>query len=165
MRTHSILIADDDALTSYALKDHLEQLGYHVTVAENGGQAREALGAPEKVDLMILDYRLPDGQGTELLLALGRESMPHKPRVIISSGLLDAGGASWDALRPRLPENARRLIAACVNKPYTFDSMDAVVNLILSAEERREAHPNEILSGDYEALPPAPAPREIPRVS
>lgn len=153
-----ILIVDDDALTSYALKDHLERQGDHVLVAESCAEAREALCSPVKIDLMVLDYLLSDGHGTDLLFEMDPETRLQRPRIIISSGIVEQGSNPWEALRQRLPEIIRPLICAYVNKPYTFDSMDAVVNLILSlnASERPAENPNEILSGDSEALSPLP---------
>ena len=163
--TDRILLVDDEAMTSYALKDHLEQQGYRVTVAQICQEAKDILASPVKVDLVILDYLLPDGRGTDLLASMGLESSLQKPRGIMSSCVIEPESASWEAVRLRLPDVSRSLIKAYVNKPYTFDSMDAVVNLILSVPARNLENTKEVHSGDYEPLYPSSTSRQAPRVS
>jgi len=144
-----ILVVDDDILTSSALKDHLEQLGYHVTVANNSKEAQECLGASQKINLMILDHLMPDGFGTEVLRAMADNSALQKPSVIMSSCVADPTNAAWEAVRQRLPQVSQDLIKAYVNKPYSISMMDAMVNLLLSPLNSPQANPNEVLSGDY----------------
>ena len=94
MNGRYILIVDNDALTSYALKDHLERREYHVLVAETCEDARAMLSSPVKIDLMVLDYLLPDGHGTDLLFEMDHERRLQRPRVIISSGFVEQGTAN-----------------------------------------------------------------------
>jgi two-component system, cell cycle sensor histidine kinase and response regulator CckA len=61
-----ILILDDDALIRTVLSDRLERAGHAVRVAGSLAEARALLrtGVP---DLALLDMKLPDGEGIDLL--------------------------------------------------------------------------------------------------
>jgi CheY-like chemotaxis protein len=54
-----ILVIEDDPAQAAALATILSDQGHHVTVAQDVASARAAL--PERLDLIISDYRLPGG--------------------------------------------------------------------------------------------------------
>ena len=60
-----ILLVEDNKSITKALKYNLEQNKYIVISAENVVQALQLL-EKEKIDLVILDVTLPDGDGFEL---------------------------------------------------------------------------------------------------
>lgn len=60
-----ILLIEDDVSLSVPLTQILETENFQVLVAKNLEEARSAFQAT--IDLVILDWRLPDGQGIELL--------------------------------------------------------------------------------------------------
>jgi CheY-like chemotaxis protein len=130
-----ILIVDDDELIVDALTTYLEFTGCRVTSAGGCRGAMEQLRKPGKVDLVILDYVMPDGFGTDLLKSLGEDPMIQKPPVIMSSGILDPRAPVWEELKKHLPPVSQALIHAYVSKPYTFDAMDVAMH--------------EVLGGDY----------------
>jgi DNA-binding response OmpR family regulator len=156
MNARHILVVDDDSLTTHALKDHFQNQRYYVSIAEGCQEARQVLRSPLKVDLLILDYLFPNEHGTDLLCSMANESDLQKPQVIMSSAIIDPAHPSWGELLKRLPVVAQTLIKAYVNKPYTFDSMDAMVNLILTTSEKKPQESFEVLGGDYHhTWPPA----------
>jgi len=61
-----MLLVDDEEELRFTLQETLEQANYHVTSAVNAMRAREAV-TQGKFDVAILDIRLPDGNGIELL--------------------------------------------------------------------------------------------------
>lgn len=61
-----ILVVDDDALLRQALFGLLTRKGHQVTVSESLTEARELL-TRNTYDLVMLDMRLPDGNGLEFL--------------------------------------------------------------------------------------------------
>ena len=62
----SVLIIDDDPLIRKTLSSHLTKRGFEVQLAESGeaGLRRFAEACP---DLVLLDIRLPDTDGLEVL--------------------------------------------------------------------------------------------------
>src|SRR2546429_427499 len=60
-----ILIVDDERGIRFAVRDFLETSGYTVLEAETLREARLAI-ADHEPDLVVLDYRLPDGKSSRL---------------------------------------------------------------------------------------------------
>ena len=67
-----ILIVDDEPLIRWSLAETLVESGHSVTEAGDGASALSALGAEEGVDVVVLDYRLPDSSDLSLLRTIRR---------------------------------------------------------------------------------------------
>ncbi|GIW53593.1 MAG: acetoacetate metabolism regulatory protein AtoC [Gemmatimonadales bacterium] len=61
-----VLVVDDELLIRVWLEAHLTEAGYRVVVAENAVRARAAF-SEEPPDAVLLDLKLPDGSGMDLL--------------------------------------------------------------------------------------------------
>ena len=81
-RTRHVVVVDDEPNIGKSLRLILEGEGYRVTVCESAAkfQAERHKG---RADLYLLDLRLPDGNGIELLRSL-RQSEDATPVVMIS---------------------------------------------------------------------------------
>jgi DNA-binding NarL/FixJ family response regulator len=82
-----VLLIDDHPLILTALQNVIQGIGDHVSVVGVGGAraAREALAAGDGgFDLMLLDLRLGDADGFELLAEL-RAAWPAVPVVVVSA--------------------------------------------------------------------------------
>jgi len=65
-QTAYMLLVDDEEDLRMTLQETLEDASYHVTTAANAMRAREAM-SQGKYDVAVLDIRLPDGSGIDLL--------------------------------------------------------------------------------------------------
>jgi DNA-binding NtrC family response regulator len=65
MANATILVVDDEPLIRWSLSERLKAEGYEVVEADTGKAALEQL--PRGVDLVLLDYRLPDTDGVSIL--------------------------------------------------------------------------------------------------
>ena len=81
-----VLLIDDHPLILSALQNVIEGMGDHVSVVGVAGAraAREALAADDDFDLCLLDLRLGDADGFELLIEL-RNGWPQVPVVVVSA--------------------------------------------------------------------------------
>jgi len=77
-----ILVIDDDESIRRTVSMTLKHAGYLVDTAENGRQAIEK-SAANFYNLALIDIRLPDMEGTELLTAL-RETTPRMIKIILT---------------------------------------------------------------------------------
>jgi DNA-binding response OmpR family regulator len=73
-----VLLVDDSALVLDALRLLFEESGYDVSVARSVTEAVDAAMA-RRVDVMLLDLTLPDGDGVEALVRLRTQGA--EPRV------------------------------------------------------------------------------------
>ena len=113
-----MLVTDDDPLVRWALVARLEQAGLEVIEA---GTVRETLEREGEADLVLLDVRLPDGDG----LATAREVLSRRPERPL---LLMTAFAT-----PELTaEAARSGVRRCIDKPFDMDAVARIVDESLS---------------------------------
>jgi len=77
-----ILVVDDDESIRKTISTILEEKGYVVDTAENGKEAIEKTNA-KFYNLALIDIRLPDMEGTELLIEM-RETTPRMVKIIVT---------------------------------------------------------------------------------
>lgn len=82
MEKKRILVVDDDRTVIKSLKGILETEGYSVDTAEKGRQALARLDSAP-YDLVLLDAKLPDVEGTKLLGPL-RDRFPELVRIMVT---------------------------------------------------------------------------------
>lgn len=61
----NVLIVDDDSRTRTLLRSYLEEMGFHVAVAEDGSRLEHTVES-QKVDVLVLDLMLPGEDGLSL---------------------------------------------------------------------------------------------------
>ncbi len=83
---HLLLVEDDEELST-SLELYLESEGYEVTLVENGSDAEDEATRLPGYDLIVLDVKLPDQNGFEVLRQ-AREEGVHTP-VLMLTGLGD----------------------------------------------------------------------------
>src|SRR5215471_12079362 len=66
MPAEKVLIVDDEKLVRWSLRQKCEEWGYHALEADNGSAALR-VAHNESPDLVLLDVRLPDASGIDLL--------------------------------------------------------------------------------------------------
>jgi len=78
-----ILVVDDERLIRMTLRKLLEDEKYEVIEADNGKTARELI-EQDGIDLVVLDYKLPDTTGIEILKQV-RESHPETGVILMTA--------------------------------------------------------------------------------
>jgi two-component system KDP operon response regulator KdpE len=117
---HRVLVVEDQVAVAELVHDALTEIGYAVALAATAAEALARLVADEP-DLVLLDLKLPDLPGLELLDRL-RAEWPKVP-VVILSGTDD----------PILARAAMaRGATAYVTKPFPLDRLREVVEVVLA---------------------------------
>ena len=116
----TILLVDDEMMLRDVLGDLFESLDYHVVRAGTGLEAIEVLHNAGKIDLLIIDYKMPGMDGLTSINII-RQAQPDLP-VILSTGSMDI-----EETKSLAPYH----LAAVMTKPYEFENMLATVNRIL----------------------------------
>jgi len=113
--TVRILIIDDDESIRKALSAVLEEKGYVVDTAQCGTEAIQK-SKTGFYDLALIDIRLPDMEGTELLEAL-KDTVPQMVKIIVTgypslANAIEALNKGADAyvLKPLVMENVLKII-------------------------------------------------------
>jgi CheY-like chemotaxis protein len=73
-----VLVAEDNELVGSAMRILLEESGHRVTIAQSIANTVSAAAA-DRVDVLLLDLGLPDGDGLAVLTRLG--ALDALPRV------------------------------------------------------------------------------------
>jgi len=79
----TVLCVDDERIGLRVRKIMLESRGFHVLTASDGRQGLEVFDA-NKVDLVVLDYFMPDMNGGEVAAEL-RRRRPDLPIIFLSA--------------------------------------------------------------------------------
>ena len=83
MPIEKIIVLEDDPIVRRSLEQQLRQQRYDVASTDTIAGARDLM-ARDTFDLIFLDVRLPDGEGTDLLREM--QSQPLKPLVVMVTG-------------------------------------------------------------------------------
>jgi DNA-binding NtrC family response regulator len=78
-----VLVVDDEHSIRHFVQCALADAGYHVTMAANGEEAMSRF-KNEVPDLVVLDVKLPDADGLDLLAQMKQES-PDTPVILITA--------------------------------------------------------------------------------
>jgi DNA-binding NtrC family response regulator len=120
----TILIVDDEDLIRWSLRERLRGDGYDIVEAGTGKTALEQF--KEGVDLVLLDYRLPDTDGLSILREL--KKLDPEILVILLTSFVDVETAV----------EAMKLGAFhFANKPFNLDDVAAMVGRALETTRLR----------------------------
>jgi DNA-binding NtrC family response regulator len=138
--THLLLVDDEEGFRTIIAKE-LARVGYHVETAGTLDEARAML-AKMSFHLVLLDVRLPDGSGLELLADI-KNSLPSTQVVILT-----AYGTLHEAI-----EAMKRGAHDFLTKPCKLGELEAVLTRALEVSNLERG--NLALQRDVDRLQPS----------
>jgi len=111
LESRLVLIVDDDARNLKLARDVLLAAGFRTLVARNGAEAI-ALGAEHLPDVILMDLRLPDMDGTEAARILADGARTAAIPVVALSAVELEGDTAW---------LTRAGFAGCLEKPIDVE--------------------------------------------
>jgi signal transduction histidine kinase/CheY-like chemotaxis protein len=135
-----VLVVDDDPDVRELTVALLESLGYAVTAAESGRAALEILERGARVDLMLIDYAMPEFNGVETV-RLVRAQRPELP-ILLMTGYADTGALEGEAGRDGI-----------LKKPFTLAELAARIEDAMAGTKPARA------SSSSTVVPIRPLPR------
>jgi two-component system, NtrC family, response regulator AtoC len=118
LETYRVLIVDDEAVVRNGVTRALEKKGFQVKQAANGREALSCLQT-QAFDLVLLDIRMPEVDGTELLKRI-RADYPGTDVIMIT------GYPTIDSAVYCVKHGALDYLV----KPFRLDDLDAALNRV-----------------------------------
>ncbi len=118
----SILIVDDDVNLCTVLSEELKAVGYETSYLTDGEEVAKVL-QNEKVDLLLLDLKMPGTDGFQLLQKINLHRNSH-PKIIVLTAYADVKSAI---------ESARLGATDFISKPYDFDELLITIRKVLQS--------------------------------
>ena len=161
-----VLLVDDEQALCLFLKEELEDEGYYVSVAHTSATAWDALSDCGWLDLIILDWTLPDGSGPELCQRM-RDAGIIVPVIMLTGHAevsdrvlaLDAGvddylvkPFSTEELLARMRALKRRRWEAIPEEPDQFLKFGQLVVNLTAKTVLLAGQPFSLLSKEYDLL-------------
>jgi len=126
MADERVLVVDDEKLVRWSLRKKCEEWGYEVQEAEDGATALR-LAQKDMPDVVLLDVRLPDTNGMEVLEKLRQSS--DGPRVVI----MMTADPQVDDVKASIKLGAYDFIG----KPLDFEELSVTIQNALEATRLR----------------------------
>lgn len=108
------LVVDDSRAIRSTIERMLRELGFDVVTAQHGGEALEVLRRGEAMDILLVDWNMPEMNGYDLLVALRADPRWQSVPVMMVTSEVDLG---W--VRRALEAGANEYLM----KPFTGEAL------------------------------------------
>lgn len=127
MDNYSILIVDDDVNLCTVLSEELNEIGFSANYVTGADDAIGYIDQGKKVDLILLDLKMPEKDGFYVLRTLKEKGIEIK--VIVLTAYADVKSAI---------DSARLGATDFISKPYELDELVITIRKVLQIEEHED---------------------------
>lgn len=123
MKSHKILIVDDESTLRTSLSRFLDRHGYQVITASSCGEAEQLVQNLQGLDLALIDMHLPDGDGLDLMQKLKKSHSTMNAIILTGFGTIQ-----------KAVEATQRGAFHFLTKPFNIEELSSLVNRAISHE-------------------------------
>lgn len=123
----NILIVDDDENLCSVLSEELTEIGYSTSYVTGAEDAVKFVSDGNKIDLILLDLKMPNKDGFFVLKHLKENNI--KMKVIVLTAYADVKSAI---------DSARMGATDFISKPYDLDELIITIRKVLQKEENED---------------------------
>jgi len=127
----TLLIVDDDEDTRAVLADCVADRGFHIVLARRGDEAL-ALAQSARPDVILLDLRMPELDGFEVMRRLRADPATREIPVIVLSA------EAIDRMELALEESG---CVAAIKKPCSVEALVEAIERVVEADPTRDPAP------------------------
>ncbi|NHC10979.1 response regulator [Stutzerimonas degradans] len=117
-----VLLVEDEPHILFLLSEYLAGEGYQVLQADSAARAFEILATKPRLDLLISDYRLPDGVSGVMIAEPALKLRPDLKVIFISGYPIEIYESGSDLARS----------APVLAKPFSLDSLRSQIQQLLA---------------------------------
>ncbi len=121
----TVLVVDDEATVRLLMAELVQDLGYDVLEAADGGSALEVLASAGVVDLLVTDVGLPGGMNGRQLADAAQVRRPGL-RVLFVTGYAEGAALGQGEVAPGMQ---------VMTKPFSLEAMGERIRAMLAVEE------------------------------
>ncbi len=122
-----VLVIDDEELIRISIRQYLEKEGYEVFTAGSGKEGLDIFKAEENIDLVLLDLRLPDVNGMEILKSI--KSIDSEVFIVVITAYGDV---------ETVVSSIKLGAYDFVEKPFELDKISIIIKKAMEAHDLRK---------------------------
>ena len=134
-----VLVVDDNGFTRKLIRNMLRQIAPLQVLEADNGQAAMAVIADQRVDLVLLDWYMPKGNGDQVLKSMAKAGLMDIPVIVVTSA----------ARRNLVVEAVRLGVAGIIGKPFSISVLAGKIESIMRARselaDRHQSLPDTAL--------------------
>ena len=135
-----ILIADDDLLSRVFLTELCKRKNFEIVQAKNGIEAIKAFEENDQFDLIFMDIRMPELNGTEVVKKIRERERERERSKFCSIIVVHSALPPWSNERQEI----KSYVDCFIEKPTSMNVLEELLNKVENLRKERNINLNLI---------------------